>query len=158
MLEIAILNSRQHAQTPITGQSISIGSGESSHADQHLLVDDPLISPIQCLVEAIPDRPDRLRISNCGHSIVLNDGIRVHTDTTCELPLPLNLRVGDTQIQVNRLSPDSTLDSAIVEVPRYFLFETENLKSFSDFRSNKGVAHIIWSRKSEFSGIRAASA
>ena len=119
MLEIAVLNANDCFQLPTRHSTIVLGSvAPDGPLDAFpVLIDDPRVAPLQCRIERDPTVAGRVTISNFGHSLVLSSGQRIHSGMQQRLDLPLNLRIGDTQVQLFDPADCCVLDDALIELP-----------------------------------------
>jgi adenylate cyclase len=112
VLEVAILNRHEHRQVTVAEPAFTIGSGEQNN---RIIVLDSLCAEFQCRIERFPggDRDKRVRITNLGHSMVLEDNSRIHHLARRDLVLPCNLEAGDTQFQIFEPSDTGGYDRAL---------------------------------------------
>ena len=112
MLEVAILNHREHFQVSTRSAAFNIGSG---HENNEIVIDDDLVSDYQCHIEIIAGQSgeEKIVVTNLGGSMVVDDNSRLHHLVKRELSLPCSLGAGETQIQICASETRSPLDSSI---------------------------------------------
>jgi adenylate cyclase len=95
MLEVMVVNGRQHSRFRHEGGSLELG--RDPHGEAGFVVDDAYVSRRQLLVE--DDERGSVQIENVGRAEVnLADGTRMRTGDVRVLALPVELRVGETEI------------------------------------------------------------
>ena len=115
MLEVAILNDREHFQ--LTTDQLSFGIG--TDPEHNLVVlNDRSVSNYQCRVEVLRDDPcqQKIKVTNLGGSMVLGNNSRIHHLVSRVLELPCSLGAGETNIQIRGSESNNALDRSIQQL------------------------------------------
>ncbi len=97
MLRIRIKNDRQRKQVTHSSGILLLGRNKMQDV-AFVFIDDPYVSRKQLKLEAVA--PNTFRIENIGSvEVWLADGKRLHTGDSVERVLPVQLSVGQTQIE-----------------------------------------------------------
>ena len=115
MLEVAILNDREHFQSTIVESSFGIGSDPKNNL---IVIDDDSVSNFQCRIELINDQQgqQQIKVTNLGGSMVLGNNSRIHHLVSRVLELPCSLGAGETHIQICASDADNTIDRSIQQL------------------------------------------
>lgn len=99
MLFIRILNERQHEQYAHAEGVLQIGRGPTRPGPRRVVRDD-FVSRDQLLIEEMPGGNVRLENVSQRRHIDLGDGRKLLTGQSVEVPVPVYLRVGRTDIEI----------------------------------------------------------
>ena len=117
-LLIATLNSTQHQQLSFklsAEGSLSIGSDCANDRDTDsdvTIAGDANVSPTHCRLRLVPDS-GQVEIVNCGQSIVLAAGPRLHRGQPIQTALPISFSIGDTRVEIASIEPAVTDDPSL---------------------------------------------
>ena len=124
MIELTVLNARQHFQIQLKSDRFSIGSEESTDDKNRVIIQDEFFAAQQCTIELVKGDKvgeDRISLTNFGRSLVLSTGARLHHGVVEEIALPITFSAGDTHIQIASSSKTHEIDESITELPLFGL-------------------------------------